>query len=70
MGQGPLEGGFRVQSAGEQFEVFDQWVEILPTDQIVPVEVAYDPKTGRVTNSVEANDYLKRKYRSGWTLNG
>jgi hypothetical protein len=31
----------------EQFEVFDQWVEILPTDHVVPVEVAYDPKTGR-----------------------
>jgi hypothetical protein len=30
----------------------------------------YDPKTGRVTNSSEANDWLKRKYRSGWTLNG
>jgi hypothetical protein len=42
----PLQGGFRVQT-GEQFEVFDQWVEILPTDQVVPVEVAYDPKTGR-----------------------
>jgi hypothetical protein len=43
----PLQGGFRVQPAGEEFEVFDQWVEILPTDQVVPVEVAYDPKTGR-----------------------
>jgi hypothetical protein len=30
----------------------------------------YDPATGRVTNAPEANDYLKRKYRSGWTLNG
>ncbi len=30
----------------------------------------YDPATGRVTNSSEANDYLKRPYRSGWTLNG
>ena len=28
-------------------EIFDQWIEILPTDQIVPVEVSYDPKTGR-----------------------
>jgi hypothetical protein len=43
----PLKGGFRVQPDGEHFEVFDQWVEILPTDQVVPVEVAYDPKTGR-----------------------
>ncbi len=30
----------------------------------------YDPATGRVTNDTAANDYLKRKYRSGWTLNG
>ena len=30
----------------------------------------YDPTTGRVTNSTEANDYLKRKYRPNWTLNG
>jgi len=30
----------------------------------------YDPASGRVTNSTEANDYLKRQYRSGWTLNG
>ncbi len=30
----------------------------------------YDGATGRVTNSAEANDYLKRQYRSNWTLNG
>jgi predicted dehydrogenase len=30
----------------------------------------YDPANGRVTNSVEANDYLKRQYRPNWTLNG
>jgi hypothetical protein len=30
----------------------------------------YDGATGRVTNSTEANDYLKRKYRDNWTLNG
>jgi len=30
----------------------------------------YDPATGQVTNSTEANDLLKRQYRSGWTLNG
>jgi len=30
----------------------------------------YDPVTGRVTNAPEANDYVRRKYRSGWTLNG
>jgi hypothetical protein len=43
----PLQGGFRAMQAGEDFEVFDQWVEVLPTDQVVPVPVAYDPKTGR-----------------------
>ena len=41
----PLQGGF-VADAKTPFEVFDQWIEVLPTDQIVPVEVAYDPKTG------------------------
>ena len=43
----PLQGGFKVVPGDEGFEVFDQWVEILPTDQVVPVEVTYDPKTGR-----------------------
>jgi hypothetical protein len=42
----PLEGGFR-SNVGKDYEIFDQWIEILPTDQIVPVEVEYDPKTGR-----------------------
>lgn len=30
----------------------------------------YDAASGRVTNSSEANEYLRRDYRSGWTLNG
>ncbi|MGB9929802.1 MAG: hypothetical protein ACPK85_15620 [Methanosarcina sp.] len=42
----PLEGSFRA-NVSKNYEIFDQWTEILPTDQIVPVEVAYDPKTGR-----------------------
>jgi hypothetical protein len=42
----PLQGGFR-SNVGKDYEIFDQWIEILPTDQIVPVEVQYDPKTGR-----------------------
>jgi hypothetical protein len=46
----PLKGGFRalpqLVDGTPQFEVFDQWVEILPTDQIVAVAVEYDPKTG------------------------
>jgi hypothetical protein len=42
----PLKGGFRATTS-EPYEVFDQWVEVLPTDQVVPVEVTYDPRTGR-----------------------
>lgn len=42
----PLQGGFRA-NVGKNYEIFDQWIEILPTDQIVPVQVKYDPKTGR-----------------------
>ena len=42
----PLEGGFRANVTGN-YEIFDQWLEILPTDQVVPVEVKYNPKTGR-----------------------
>ena len=33
-------------------------------------KLEYDAKTGRVTNMPEANDYLKREYRSGWKLDG
>lgn len=43
----PLQGGFKAGGA-QPFEIFDQWVELLPTDQVVAVEVAYDPKTGRL----------------------
>jgi hypothetical protein len=32
----PLEGGFK--ATGIPFEVFDQWIEILPTEQIVAVD--------------------------------
>jgi hypothetical protein len=39
----PLDGGFR---PAEPFQVCDEWIEVLPTDQIVAVEVTYDPKTG------------------------
>ena len=43
----PLKGGFK--AVGEKpFKVSSQWIEILPTDQVVPVEVEYDPKTGRL----------------------
>lgn len=50
----PLKDGFRVNpqdpdpnNPDKNFQIFDQWVEVLPTDQIVPVEVKYDPITGR-----------------------
>jgi hypothetical protein len=41
----PLTGGFKAATT-EPFEIFDQWVEVLPTDQVVAVDVKYDPKTG------------------------
>ncbi len=45
-----LKDGFKAEfnSADKKdiFKVCDQWIEILPTDQIVAVEVKYDPKTG------------------------
>ena len=37
----PLEGGFR--ATGTPFEVFDQWIEVLPTDQVVAVEYLPPP---------------------------
>jgi hypothetical protein len=43
----PLQDSFRA-NVGQNYEIFDQWIEILPTDQIVPVEVKYDPRTGRM----------------------
>jgi hypothetical protein len=46
----PLQGGFRAtldpDPKKKHFQRFDQWLEVLPTDQIVAVEVRYDPKTG------------------------
>jgi len=55
-GFNPLAGGFHArplssgddQNGSENFQIFDQWVEILPTDQVVPVVVDYNPKTGRL----------------------
>ena len=41
-----MAGGFRA-NVGKNYEIYDQWLEVLPTDQIVPVSVAYNPKTGR-----------------------
>jgi predicted dehydrogenase len=33
-------------------------------------KIEYDAKAGRVTNASEANAFLGREYRRGWTLNG
>jgi predicted dehydrogenase len=33
-------------------------------------KLEYDGATGRVTNVAKANEYLSRKYRDGWTLDG
>jgi predicted dehydrogenase len=33
-------------------------------------KLEYDGANGRVTNVPEANEWLKRQYRPGWTLNG
>lgn len=33
-------------------------------------KLEYDGVSGRVTNAPEANQYLAREYRKGWTLNG
>lgn len=43
-GFNPLSGGFR---PAEPYQIFDQWIEVLPTDQVVAVQVSYDPKTGQ-----------------------
>lgn len=42
----PLKGGFKAGAGA--FEVFDQWIEVVPTTQIAAVEVKYDPKTGEL----------------------
>ncbi|MGJ0491185.1 hypothetical protein [Methylobacter sp.] len=43
----PLKGGFKA-IVEDHFEIISQWIEVLPTDQVVPVEVKYNPKTGRM----------------------
>jgi len=43
-GFNPLDGGFRPAAP---YQIFDQWIEVLPTDQIAAVQVQYNPKTGQ-----------------------
>jgi predicted dehydrogenase len=33
-------------------------------------KLEYDPVAGKVTNAPEANEFISRKYRDGWVLNG
>jgi len=33
-------------------------------------KVEYDAAANRITNVAEANQYLRREYRDGWTLDG
>jgi predicted dehydrogenase len=33
-------------------------------------KLEYNPAAGRVTNNAKANEYLSRRYRPGWTLDG
>lgn len=40
----PLDKGFKAESE-KGYQVFDQWIEVLPTDQVTAVEVRYDPRT-------------------------
>jgi hypothetical protein len=42
----PLAGGIKYDAGA--FVVYDQWTEILPTDQIVAMNVEYDPRTLRL----------------------
>lgn len=51
----PLERSFRASptegpadSTSRNFQIMAQWTEVLPTDQIVPVPVEYDPYDGRL----------------------
>ena len=49
----PLLGEFRAQSIeGNEFEIIDQWIEVVPTDQVAAVSVKYDPITGRPVSPV------------------
>jgi hypothetical protein len=44
----PLKGGVHFDGDGTEWEIFSQWMEILPTDQVAALAVEYDPKTLQV----------------------
>ena len=33
-------------------------------------KIEYDGVAGKITNAPEANEFLRRPYREGWTING
>lgn len=41
----PLQGGVKFDGAGTEQAIFSQWMEILSADQVVALQVEYDPKT-------------------------
>jgi hypothetical protein len=41
----PLQGGVKFDGDATEQMIFSQWMEILPTEQVVALEVEYDPKT-------------------------
>ena len=49
----PLKDGVHFDQEGTEQAIFSQWMEILPTDQIVALEVEYDPKTLQLKVSPE-----------------
>jgi hypothetical protein len=49
----PLKGGVRFDQDGTDQVVFSQWMEILPTDQVVALSVEYDPKTLQIKEPSE-----------------
>ena len=46
------------------------WLGGPATEKFIGKKLDYDGKTGQVTNCPDANQYLSRKYRDGWALNG
>ncbi|HEY5922857.1 MAG TPA: hypothetical protein VIV11_14360, partial [Kofleriaceae bacterium] len=52
----PLKGGVRFDGEATAQEIFSQWVEILPTDQVAALAVEYDPKTLQVRDEEDDED--------------
>jgi hypothetical protein len=50
----PLKGGVRFDQDGTEQVIFSQWMEIMPTDQIVALQVEYDPKTLQIKDPPDA----------------